>query len=81
MIPWDAGQLTLKEAGCERVEPFLAGSVPNLHFDSLATNGNHLHFEVDGNGWDVVHGEILRLKSLEKTGFADSGFPDDDNFD
>jgi hypothetical protein len=81
MIPWDADELTLEEPGGEGMEAFLAGSVPDLHFDSAVANRHHLHLKVDGDSRDVVHREILVLKTLEETRLADAAFPDNNDLD
>lgn len=69
-MPWEAGQFTLEEAGCQRVEALLPRRVPNLHLQRLVVEGQLLHLEVDGDCGQVVDREVALLEALQQAGLA-----------
>ena len=76
MMPCAAAEPTFEEPGGERVEPLLAGRVPELHLDVPALDLEDLDLEVDRDGRQVVDREVVFREALQETGLADPAFAD-----
>jgi hypothetical protein len=61
-------------------KPFLAGSIPNLQFDSFTVDFDIFDFEVDADGGDEGGGEGIVGVSEEEAGFAHAGIADHEEF-
>jgi len=81
MTPFAADKVTFEESAGQSVEPFLAGSVPDLHFQLHALHFEYLHFEVDRDCGQVVRKKLVFVEPLEDASLADSAVPDQQYLD
>ena len=72
ITPFAAYKLAFKKSWGQSIEAFLAGGVPDLHFEFDAFNFEYLHFEVNGDGCEVVYEEVAFVKTLENACLANA---------
>ncbi len=63
------------------LEPFLASSIPDLHFDFDAVDRDSFDFEIDSDGGNVSHLVFFIHVSEQYVGFAYSSVSDDHHLD
>ena len=78
---WNKSIYTFVVWSLDWPEPFLSSSVPDLGLDIKVSHFIHFDLEVDSNSGDPLLSEFVCGLSCEKTGFPDSYFSTEDNFE